>query len=198
MRLGHHLITQFWSGEITLDSGDQLIRRFYQRASTAVREQMTQYIGWNLLSPKVGADQAVLARLTQLWEERLAVASPSADRGELVRFGEWFASGRFDDDWSLRQLGRVITLAGDAKPDILVLRRLAEIAPARAQLCLDIAGEWVRQLPDDAWLFSAREEYLRRILKVALASTDPSTRALAGEIINRTGRQWRFRGLVYH
>ncbi len=192
------MITQFWSGEITLDSGDQLIRRFYQRASTAVREQMTQYIGWNLLSPKVGADQAVLARLTQLWEERLAVASPSADRGELVRFGEWFASGRFDDDWSLRQLGRVITLAGDAKPDILVLRRLAGIAPARPQLCLDIAGEWVRQLPDDAWLFSAREEYLRRILKVGLASADPSTRALAGEIISRTGHQWRFQDLVYH
>jgi len=197
-RLGRHLIAEFWSGEITLDSGDQLIRRFYQRASTAVREQMTQYIGWNLLNPEVGADQAVLSRLTRLWEERLAVASPSADRGELVGFGDWFASGRFDDDWSLRQLGRVITLAGDVKPDILVLRRLAEIAPVRAQLCLDIAGEWVRQLPDDAWLFSAREEYLRRILEVGLASPDPSTRALAGEIINRTGRQWRLRDLVHH
>ncbi len=199
VRLGHHLITRFWSGDITLDSGDHLIERFYLRASASVREQMTRYIGWNLLDPRVGTDQAVLSRLTRLWEERLAVASPSADRGELVRFGEWFASGRFDDDWSLRQLGRVITLTGDIKPDILVLRRLAEIAPARAEVCLDIVGEWIKQLPADAWLFSAREEYLRRILEVGLASPDAITRALAGDILGRAERpgRKRFQGL-YH
>ena len=192
-RLGHHLISRYWSGEITFDSGDQFIDHFYQRVSTAVHEQMTQYIGWNLLKPELDTDQAVLLRLTRLWDERLAAASPSADRGELVRFGEWFASGRFDDDWSLRQLARVITLTSDVKPDILVLRRLAEIAPARTQLCLDIVNDWVKRLPDDAWLLSAREEYLRRILQVGLAHPDASTSALAREIVNCAARRGQLR-----
>ena len=144
------------------------------------------------LAPE-GRDQAVLLRLTQLWDRRLAAASPSADRGELVRFGEWFASGRFDDDWSLRQLARVITLTSDVKPDILVLRRLAEIAPARTQLCLDIVNDWVKRLPDGAWLLSAREDYLRRILQVGLANPDASTSALAGEIVNRAARRGQLR-----
>ena len=192
-RLGHHLISRYWSGEITFDSSDQLIDHFYQRVSTAVHEQMIQYIGWNLLKPELDTDQAVLLRLTQLWDIRLAAASPSADRGELVRFGEWFASGRFDDDWSLRQLARVITLTSDVKPDILVLRRLAEIAPARTQLCLDIVNDWVKRLPDGAWLLSAREEYLRRILQVGLANPDASTSALAGEIVNRAARRGQLR-----
>ncbi len=198
VRLGHHLITRYWAGDITLDGGDQLIGRFYKRASTAVREQMTKFIGWNLLSPATVTDAGVLARLTELWEERLATASPSADRDELVGFGEWFASGRFDDAWSLRQLARVITLTGDAKPDILVLSRLAEIATARTLLCVDILNEWVRQLPDDAWLLSAREEYLRRILAAGLASPDPGTKALAEEIINGAADRGhsRFRDLV--
>jgi len=192
-RLGHHLISRYWSGEITFDSGDQFIDHFYQRVSTAVHEQMTQYIGWNLLKPELDTDQAVLLRLSRLWDKRLAAASPSADRGELVRFGEWFASGRFDDDWSLRQLARVITLTGDVKPDILVLRRLAEIVPARTQLCLDIVNDWIKRLPDGTWLLSAREEYLRRILQVGLASPDASTSALAREIVNRAARRGQLR-----
>jgi hypothetical protein len=224
VRLGRHLIARYWAGEITLDGDDQLMGRFYQRASTAVREQMTKYVGWNLLNPDLGtgtgteavtgtasvADSGtgtdsgtstgsrtgaesgadadpgtgVLSRLARLWEERLAMASPSTDRDELIRFGEWFASGRFDDDWSLRQLARIITLTGDAKPDVLVLRHLAEIAPTRTRLCLDIISEWVRQLPEDAWALSVREEYLSRILALGLAGGDPGTRALAEQIIN--------------
>ena len=164
VRLGQHLITRYLAGEITLDGGDQLLDGFYGAAPVAVRAEMAEYIGWNLLESGIGTGSGVLSRLTRLWERRLAAASPSADKDELVRFGEWFASGCFDDDWSLRQLARVITLTGEARPDILVLRRLAELAPARAQLCLDIISEWVRQLPDDAWRFSAREEYLGRIL----------------------------------
>jgi hypothetical protein len=110
----------------------------------------------------------------------------------------WFASGRFDADWSLRQLARVITLTGEAKPDILVLRRLAEIAPGSAQLCLDIIDEWVRQLSDDAWLLSVREEYLGRILAAGLASPDAGTKAMAQEITNGAVRRGhtQFRDLV--
>jgi hypothetical protein len=205
VRLGHHLITRYLAGEITLSSSNggaagNLIDAFYARASTAVRAEMTRYLGWHLLDPGTRADAGVLSRLTRLWERRLAAASPSADKDELVWFGDWFASGRFDADWSLRQLARVITLTGEAKPDILVLRRLAEIAPApaRTQLCLDIIDEWVRQLPDDAWLLSVREEYLSRILAAGLASPDAGTKTLAQEIARSAVRRGhtRFRGLV--
>jgi hypothetical protein len=200
VRLGHHLITRYLAGEISLGgagAGD-LIGAFYARASTAVRAEMTRYLGWQLLDPGTRTDADDLSRLTRLWEERLAAASPSADKDELVWFGDWFASGRFDADWSLRQLARVITLTGEAKPDILVLRRLAEIAPSRSQLCLDIIDEWVRQLPDDAWLLSVREEYFGRILAAGLASPDAATKAMAQKITNEAVRRGhtRFRDHV--
>ncbi len=209
VRLGHHLITRYLAGEIALSSGSgssaaagggDLVSAFYALASTAVRAEMTRYLGWHLLDPGTRADAGVLSRLTRLWERRLAAASPSADKDELVWFGDWFASGRFDADWSLRQLARVITLTGEAKPDILVLRRLAEIAPApaRTQLCLDIIDEWVRQLPDDAWLLSVREEYLGRILAAGLASPDAGTKTLAQKITTDAVRRGhtRFRDLL--
>ena len=186
MRLGHHLIARYWSGEINFDSGDQLIHRFYQRASTAVREQMTQYIGWNLLKPEVGTDQAVLSRLARLWDKRLAAASPSADRDELVRFGEWFASGRFDDDWSLRQLARVITLTSDVKPDILGVA-----PPGRNRSCPHPALPGHHQRVGQAVArrcvgCSARGKSIcAGSGRSALASPTPGTKALAGEISTR-------------
>jgi hypothetical protein len=206
VRLGHHLITRYLADEIPLggsggaDTGaGYLIGAFYARASTAVRAEMTRYVGWQLLDPGTRTDPGILSRLTRLWEERLAAASPSADKDELVWFGDWFASGRFDADWSLRQLARVITLTGEAKPDILVLRRLAEIAPTKPQLCLDIIGEWIRQLPDDAWLLSVREEYLGRVLAAGMASPDAVTSGLAQEIANDAVRRGhtRFRDLIF-
>jgi hypothetical protein len=58
-------------------------------------------------------DPPLLGRLTAFWEFRLGAVESGAAAGELAEFGQWFATGHFDPDWSLRQLLTALRLAGD-------------------------------------------------------------------------------------
>ena len=71
----------------------------------------------------------ILQRFRFLWEKRLSVAisSPDLYSEELAAFGSWFASGKFDDNWSLEQLKTVLNLVDKAEPDHLVIERLVQL-----------------------------------------------------------------------
>jgi hypothetical protein len=117
---------------------------YMTKASPKLRGDALGFIGRSLMNSQEPVPAAVLNRLCAFWEGRLATASEYSDPGqfadELNNFGFWFASGKFDDEWSLHQLKTVMNLGIHPTPAFAVIKRLAQMAPrtpATAVECLN-------------------------------------------------------------
>ncbi len=166
--LGLHLIIRYWHGQLTFDSNDQLLRRYYQSAPVAARAYLMQFLGRQLAA----ADPVPAALLTGLWEERLHAVRDGADSAELAGFGEWFAAGKLGDEWELRQLITALRDAGKIESEHLVLPRLAVLAPTYPDACLAALEAWVLTNPTPYW-FQRQEEDIRAILAAGADNGDP-------------------------
>jgi hypothetical protein len=91
--LGRHLLIRYLSGELTLDSHGQMLRRYYQNGPAAVRIHLMRFLG-QLLSNSSDLEDPIAARLGELWEFRVDAVRNGADASELTAFGEWFSAGR--------------------------------------------------------------------------------------------------------
>lgn len=167
-QLGHHLINRLWKGRIDLDSADQLLRRFYAKVPPTVATQLMWSVGRSLETTE-SPDPALIARLTRLWEFRVAAVKIGADGRELAEFGHWFASGHFDPAWSLQQLLTTLTLAGDLEAEAAVLSKTADLAADRLQSCLAVLQRWI-SLPPSPWRLTQTIDSIRRILAIGLAA----------------------------
>ena len=140
--LGNHLMQYYAAGALQLD--DELLTLFFAKASPAVKGQTIGDVGWHLGQQDAQElDAIVQKRLVDLWESRLAegMKDVRASRKELAAFGWWFASKKFPEEWSMRQLVMVIEKFRSINPDFAVMRRLAELAskyPYDAVHCLGI------------------------------------------------------------
>jgi hypothetical protein len=177
--LGLHLIIRYWHGRLTFDSHDQLLRRYYRSAPAAARAYLMQFLGRQLPA----ADPVPAALLTRLWEERLQAVRGGADSAELAGFGEWFAAGKLDDEWELRQLITALRDAGKIESAHLVLPRLAALAPAHPDACLTALEAWVLTNPTPYW-FQWQEESIRAILTAGADNGDPGAAEKATTIIS--------------
>ena len=168
--LGRHLLTRYWSGQLTLDSHDQMLRRFYLNAPVPVRVDLMRFLGRSIRDTDP-LDAAVAERLIDFWEARLQAVQDGADPSELPEFGDWFASGKLGDEWELQQLLPALRLAGRIESVHVVLRRLASLAATRTATCLEILQAWVQTRPDPFNL-QLNEQSIRAILKVGLDRSD--------------------------
>jgi hypothetical protein len=166
--LGLHLIIRYWHGQLTFDSHDQLLCRYYQGAPAAARAYLMQFLGRQLAA----AEPVPAALLTGLWEERLQAVRDGADSAELAGFGEWFAAGKLGDEWELRQLITALRDAGKIESEHLVLPRLAALAPTHPDACLAALEAWVLTNPTLYW-FQRQEEDIRTILTAGADNGDP-------------------------
>jgi hypothetical protein len=168
-QLGYHLINGLWNGRLDLDGTDQLLRRFYAKASPTVATQLMWSIGRSLEATEA-PDPALIACLIGLWEFRVAAVKTGADGRELAEFGHWFASGHFDPAWSLQQLLTTLTLAGDLEAEAAVLSRAADLAAEHLQPCLAVLQRWISLSPSP-WRLTQSLDSIRRILATGLAAT---------------------------
>lgn len=126
----------------------------------------------------------VIARFKALWESRVASATFS---DEAPAFGWWFASGRFDDAWSLAELLRAARTARSI--DGLMFgadrfRRLSESMPVEAaQFVYALVCGHERQ----SWIFEL-DKVLRPALETILRSGGPAA-ALGEQIVNALGER---------
>lgn len=136
-RLAEHLMTLYWHGK--LDMGSPILARFFEKAPSAVRGHSLSFIGRSLLSMKEDIPATVLGRLKRLWEWRLdmATSAASSSKEELTSFGWWFASGKFDSNWGLKQLVLVLQSAGHTEGGHQVIDRLKDLAPQSPELTMD-------------------------------------------------------------
>jgi hypothetical protein len=105
---------------------------------------------------------------------------------ELIPFGWWFASAKFEDTWTMAQLKEVLKLAGKAELDDMVVERLAELAyrmPLPAVECLSLIIEGDK----DGWGILGWRDHARTILVTTLQSVDHEARAAAVDLVHRLG-----------
>ena len=181
--LGNHLMQYYAARTIELD--DELLKSFFGKASPALKAQTIGDIGWQL--GQQGAedlDSTIQKRLMDLWEQRLAqgMGRVNASRTELGGFGWWFASKKFPDDWSIRQLVMVLDGFRYINPDFAVVERLAQLAPAyrfEAIHCLGIIFEEDR----DGWAIHGWFQHPQTIIREALKG-DEQSRTEAERVVN--------------
>jgi len=187
-RLAEHLMILYARGKIKFEEEDGLLERFYEVAPGDVRGHAIWFFGRDLIEMKEAIPNEVLQRLRALWLRRIEEAQAASSKGsytsELSAFGGWFASGKFDDLWSITQLRDVLQVTGLAQPYHSVLERLAKIAPLLPDIAIEslsmlIEGDKKRQYTY-VW-----HEHLRTILIAAITSADKVAQQLARSLINK-------------
>ena len=145
-----------------------------------------EFIGRSLRRTE-GTPAEPLARLRALLDWRLAqLDRPNRSRvmrDELSAFGWWFASEKFDPEWALERLLRVLEVTGAAEPDHLVAEVLAKRADLPTANVLRAVQLMVENDRDGRSVLGWQEE-ARTILERAIAGANPELRARANTIID--------------
>jgi hypothetical protein len=178
-----HLIYLYVSGRAELD--DDLFGRFLAAAPIPVRAQLIETIGLDLMNEELNVEPERLTRLQELWESRLQ-AAPAAggELPELRGFAWWFASARFDDEWSVTQLAELLEAGGRAEPDDVVLVRFAALRGTQLTFVVRALARLIL-VSDEPWfVFGSRDE-VRAILHDGLAADDEEVRETARQATNR-------------
>jgi len=187
-RLAEHLMILYGRGHISLDDPDGLLRHFFQKAPGDVRGHAIWLVGRDFNDIEGDVPKEVLERLQALWADRINEAQNAESRvpyvAELTAFGGWFASGKFDDLWSITQLKDVLRLAGFAEPYHSVLERLAALAASMPAAAVECLGMMVEGDKKRRYIYSWHE-HMRSILASAINSPDHTARQFAEALINR-------------
>jgi hypothetical protein len=197
--LADHLMSFFWRGKIDINVQNNLIDYLYEKASVKIRRHSFAFIGRSLCGPKKPIPPTIIGKLKTLWERRLAIvrSGPPETTEELIDFGWWFASGSFEDSWSIPQLKETLRLAGQAEPDHMVMERLTKVAgklPLDAVECLGMIVEGDKE----GWRIHGWIDEARNLLITALKSSDDRAKQAATDLIHRMGARGhlQFRDLL--
>lgn len=198
--LAQHLMTFYWQGHIGLEE-DGLLVKFYAKASTAICKEAITFIGRSLRNTKGEIDPDIQARLIAFWNFRLGAvqtaAQPDDSPSELVAYGWWFASGKFEADWAIAQLRVVLKIVDEIEADHFVVEQLAQLTETHLQSVLECLQLLVVQDTSD-WRIYGWNDEARQILTLALQQGTSNIQRKAREIIDLLGRRgyWDFRSLL--
>ncbi|MDP4128180.1 MAG: hypothetical protein Q8912_14765 [Bacillota bacterium] len=178
-----YLMICYWNGLINLDEGG-ILSLFFDEASIESREEMMEYIGRELLRVE-SLDDGVRERLVKLWEFRLLSLEETnfEDCNDLKEFGGWFASGHFDDVWSLENLAIVIKKCHNASPDYMVAERLAKLSSTHPLEAINCLGGMISGARE-RWSISTWQESTELIIKNAFHSSDTKAKKSAEDQAN--------------
>jgi transcriptional regulator with XRE-family HTH domain len=182
-----HLLGLYEHSYLDLHDETGLIDAVFVRAQPALRKHLLAERGRHLLNSTESLHRAQQQRLAELWEwrlDRLEDAGGSEDRQEVGAFGWWFASGKMDDEWAIKQLGRVLEITPHVELEERVVERLAALVtefPEQCVLCLDFL---VRAKSERDYLLQDWRDAARTIIAAGLAVDDEAIRATAISAVN--------------
>ncbi len=197
-RLADYLMSYYWHGQLPL--GDELLIDFYSRADVDLKAHSLDFLGRSLRSSTAPSSEE-LARLRGLFDWRLETVERTADRRsaspELVSFGWWFSSGRFDAEWALNRLIRTLHLSREVEPDHMVGEALTKLVDSHPRDVVEALRLIVEGEPEHLSIMGWKDE-ARQILKALLLSTDSAVRGQAVGVIHALGsrRMSEFRDLL--
>ena len=193
-RLGVHLLVMSGRGHLSWSDDDALLKGYLEDAKPEQARSAIGSIGRDLHNENHEFPPETLARFASLAEALIGVLQERGRErmGHLVSLGWWIASGRFEAEWTLRQLERLVEHAGRAEPRRYVMDHLAELSGRHPAETLAVLESWIdadvlssagkRRRVSTSALFG-RTNSAQRILRAALAS--PSTRDRARSLKER-------------
>lgn len=183
-RVVEHIMYLYWWGKLDPDDGTGLFSKFWSKAPGILRAYALHIIGFNLCHSDRSIPSDVTDRLRRLWESRLTIVKNNdATPDELKEFGWWFASGKFDENWSIKQLIDVLGLVGEVELDFGVLKILAVSAsqnPNDAIQCLNLIIRGKR----NKWQLHSWRNEIKSIIGTALKCNDLVAAKAAKELTN--------------
>lgn len=184
-RMVEHIMTYYWRGKLNLGEPNGLLAQLYEKASDSLRIYALDFIGRSLYNTKETVDPKILNRLQMLWEQRVKTVRDTKPI-ELISFGWWFASAKFDDFWAISQLKNVLKLASDIRYDDMVVARLATLSVKMPLLTVECLALLLER-DKEGWRIRIWDKHARTILSAALHSNDENTRQIALNLINHLG-----------
>jgi len=188
-RLGEHLVVFYWRGKLDLNHPENLLVRFWEKASPSVRGWVIQFVGRSLTNDKGTMPQVIIKRLEVLWERCISEAISASDKKsflpELVAFGWWFASAKFRDKWAMEQLLGALRITQKTDMDHLVVERLAVISermPMETVQCL----EYLVKGDKEGWKMHRWRDKAKMVLSNALQAQG-KTAEMAEDLIHYLG-----------
>jgi hypothetical protein len=135
----NHLAPLYWSGLVALSEPGAL-QEFYRCASPESRAALLKHIGFSIFHDTQPIEASVFAKAQALWEHRVSVWSKGDTSAaiEAVPFGWWFSSGKFDLEWSLKELRRALSFTPRLDLDFAVAEQLAVTASTRPQEAIEL------------------------------------------------------------
>jgi hypothetical protein len=187
--LAQHLMTYYWRGKLD-NEPKSIVSLFFEKTSEELRGQAIGFVGHSLYNTKDEVPSEILMRLKTLWERRLEIAQKASKgsgyEAEMVAFGWWFVSRKFDDKWSIAQLIEALKISKQVKPDHLVAERLAALVqtmPKETVICLNSIVKGDR----DGWGIYAWRDSAKSILSTALHAADIDAIEVAKDTIHYLG-----------
>lgn len=188
-RLAEHVLLLARIGTIGPESDDGLLPLLFGHAPADVAREAVRDLGWWLYNVRDQAtDPEEVARLRGVWDWMSAeVQADRANPAGLEPFGWWFASGKFDQEWSFDELERLAR--ADVEIDLMhiVFERLVALvhgAPMHVGRVTEaIVAHEVR--PDD--LHSSELSTIVRVLIDGASGPEAngSGRAIIGMMVSR-------------
>src|SRR5206468_2125757 len=105
---------------------------------------------------------------------------------EMKAFSWWFASKKFEDSWSVQQLLQTLQIVKGVEADMLVVERLAELAPRFPLQVVDCLAFIVEGDQEGLGILGWRGD-ARNALAGALASGDAEAEKKGRELVHKLG-----------
>lgn len=192
-RLVEHLFTFYLRGIIEMESPDKLLDLFYKYASPILASHALGFAGMILRDDEEIPQEIsceILERIQLFVDCRVSNISEyglSSDAyKELATFGWIYSSGRFDENWAINTLLKVLNLAESIEPVHLVVQRLAEtvvLLPVESLAALKM----IIKYSDNDYRIYGYQDHIKQILKIAMHNESNDVRQAAIEIINMLG-----------
>lgn len=193
--LASHLMELYSQGVIAFGDDDGLLDRFYQVATVDRRAQAIEAIGHGIADGDKLSDE-LASRLRSLLELRIDAVRDGGDGEELRGFAWWFASGKFDSEWSLARLREILETGGRLHPDHVVAERLAALRQAHLPEAVR-ALEALLEAETREWFPLAARDEISAIVTDGLAAggdTEGRSRDIVNRLVARGHRN--FEGLL--
>jgi len=178
-RMAEHILLLYTQDTISLDSEDGLVRTLFDAGSSALISQALGHLGWRLFRSDGDRNDAYIARLMKLWDDRaLAVEEGRANPLELREFGWWVRAGRFPVDWMLERLRQVAL--GPSRVDMVELigAALEPYARSHTAISLEIFAGLLRQREDE-WVTTRLAQHAASAIAAAQAADNEELRGAA-------------------
>ena len=185
--LGEHLVILAGRGLVAWSDQDALLRRFFEKAEPDDVRRAIWPISRDLSKHENEIADEALGRFERLADELLGLLKKHGRErmGHLSRLGWWIASGRFDPEWTLDRLQRLLELAGAAEPSFQVMDCLVEISKSNPTEAFKVLRTWLNTERPDRSVLIGRKKSTMAILQAALKQ--PSTQDDARSFIHQLG-----------